>query len=73
MYVGGTPKVATFGTPLHFLYRVEQRPSALDHTSDTWLNVFDAATSSGAVEVVTALTGTNVDVAQLSALEWWVS
>jgi hypothetical protein len=66
MSVGGTPKVTTFGPPLHFLYRVEQRPSALDHTSDTWLNVFDAASSAGAVEGVSTLTGTNVDVAQLS-------
>lgn|GEM_PF-1755263 len=63
----GASATAVAGTPLHFLYRVEQRPSALDHTDDTWLNVFDAATSAGAVEAVTALSGTNVDAVQLSS------
>ena len=62
----GSNAVAVSGAPMHFLYRVEQRPAAMDHTADTWLNVFDAATSPGAVESVTLLVGANIDAAQLS-------
>ena len=62
----GAARHTVLGAPLHFLYRVEQRPSALDHTADNWLSVADAATSSGAVESITALTSSHADVIQLS-------
>jgi len=45
---------------VHAIYRVEVRP-ALDHTSDNWLHVFDAATSSGAVDTVASISGVGVD------------
>lgn len=62
----GASAVAVSGPPLNFLYRVEQRPPAFDHASDAWLNVLDAATSSGAVESITSLKAKNADVVQLS-------
>lgn len=51
---------------LHFLYRVEVQPSALDHTSDTWLSMIDTADTPGAVNAATVLTSSNnYDVVQL--------
>jgi len=49
---------------MHFLYRVEVRPAALDHQNDNWLAVLDAADSPGNVNVVHPVMATNVDAVQ---------
>jgi hypothetical protein len=50
---------------LHFLYRAEVRPSAMDHTDDNWLAVFDTAESAGQVTPLTAVAAQNADAVQL--------
>lgn len=49
---------------LHFLYRAEVRPSALNHTKDNWLAVFDAAASPEEVNEVAGISATNADAVQ---------
>lgn len=66
MSIRGTPRIASFGESLHFLYRVEQRPSAMNHSADRWLSVADASKSVDAVEAVVSLAATNADVVQFS-------
>jgi len=51
---------------LHFLYRAEVRPSAIDHTADNWLAVFDAATSPEQVNTVSNIAATNADAVQFN-------
>jgi hypothetical protein len=51
---------------LHFLYRVEVRPAALDHKNDTWLVVLDAADSPKQVTPLAAVSATNADAVQLN-------
>ena len=51
---------------LHFLYRAEVRPSALDHVSDNWLAVLDAADSPGNVNAIAKLNAINADVVQFN-------
>jgi hypothetical protein len=50
---------------MHFLYRVEVRPSAMDHKDDNWLVVLDAADSPHKVTPIAAVTATNADAVQL--------
>lgn len=49
---------------LHFLYRIELRPSAMDHRSDNWLAVLDAADSPQHVSSITPLVARNADAVQ---------
>lgn len=51
---------------LHFLYRVEVRPAANDHRSDTWLSVVDAVDSPKSVNTVTPVLATNADAVQFN-------
>lgn len=52
---------------LNYLYRVEVRPSALNHVSDNYLTVLDMSASSGTVSSVSNLTSTsNIDGVQLT-------
>jgi len=51
---------------MHFLYRVEVRPAAMNHTGDNWLAVFDAAESPQKVTPVAAVNATNADAVQLN-------
>lgn len=51
---------------MHFLYRAEVRPPVMNHTSDNWLAVFDAASTPGAVNQVTNLQATNADAVQFN-------
>lgn len=51
---------------LHFLYRAEVRPGAMDHTADNWLAVFDAAANAQLVNAVTSVSATNADAVQFN-------
>jgi len=50
---------------MHFLYRVEVRPAAMDHVDDDWLALFDAAESPETATEVVALSAQNADALQL--------
>jgi len=51
---------------LHFLYRAEVRPSAMDHKDDNWLAVFDTADSAKRVTSIARIRATNVDAVQFN-------
>ena len=51
---------------LHFLYRAEVRPSAMNHTNDNWLAVFDTATSPQDVNTVSSVSAVNADAVQFN-------
>jgi hypothetical protein len=51
---------------LHFLYRAEVRPSALDHAADNWLAVFDTAASPAEVSTVVSVSAINADAVQFN-------
>jgi hypothetical protein len=51
---------------MHFLYRVEVRPAAMDHKEDNWLAILDAADSPKKVTAVVALKAANADAVQFS-------
>jgi hypothetical protein len=51
---------------MHFLYRVEVRPAAMDHKDDTWLAVLDAADSPQKVTPIARVAATNADAVRLS-------
>jgi hypothetical protein len=51
---------------LHFLYRVEVRPAAMDHQNDNWLAVLDAADTARNVNAITSVTATNADAVQFN-------
>ena len=52
---------------VHAVYRVETRPSTAGATQ-TWLHVFDASTSAGAVTVPAPLTSGGLDAIQLGSV-----
>lgn len=49
---------------LHFLYRAEVRPRAMNHAADNWLAVFDAAIHPAEVTAVTNVSAVNADAVQ---------
>jgi hypothetical protein len=51
---------------LHFLFRVEVRPAALDHKEDNWMAVLDAADSARTVRAIVRVHATNADALQLN-------
>lgn len=51
---------------LHFLYRAEVRPVAMNHSADNWLAVFDAATALVEVNSVIRVTAVNADAVQFN-------
>jgi hypothetical protein len=51
---------------LHFLYRAEVRPSAMNHVADNWLAVFDDATNLADVNTVSSVAAVNADVVQFN-------
>jgi hypothetical protein len=51
---------------LHFLYRAEVRPAAMDHAADNWLAVFDTAASSAEVNRVISVLAINADAVQFN-------
>ncbi len=51
---------------MHFLYRVEVRPAAMDHKEDDWLALLDAADSPKNVTPIAAVTATNADAVRLN-------
>jgi len=51
---------------LHFLYRAEVRPAALNHTADNWLAVLDAAASPGEVNTISSVQAVNADAVQFN-------
>lgn len=56
----------------HFLYRVEVRPSAMDHRDNNWLAVLDAADSPQRVTPLGAVNATNADEVQLQDANYMV-
>jgi len=46
---------------LHFLFRAEVRPPAMDHTDDNWLAVFDTADSPKKLTSFSSISATNAD------------
>jgi len=50
---------------MHFLYRVEVRPAAMDHKEDSWLVVLDAADSPQQATPMAAVSAANADAVQL--------
>jgi hypothetical protein len=50
----------------HFMYRIEVRPSAMNHKDDRWLVVLDAADSPQKVTPVEKVTASNADAVQLN-------
>lgn len=50
---------------MHFLYRVEVRPNAMDHKDDNWLALFDAADSPQKLTAIESLKATNADALEL--------
>jgi hypothetical protein len=53
---------------MHYLYRVEVRPTTLDHKVDYWLAVLDAADSAAKVTSVASIAATNADAVRLQDL-----
>jgi hypothetical protein len=51
---------------MHFLYRVEVRPSTMNHQNDNWLAVLDVADSTRNLNTITSLTAANVDAVQFN-------
>jgi len=51
---------------MHFLYRVEVRPAAMDHQNDIWLAVLDAADTAEKVTSITSIIATNADAVQFN-------
>jgi hypothetical protein len=49
---------------LHYLYRVEVRPAAMDHRDDDWLAVIDAADSPRKSSQIARITSVNADAVQ---------
>ncbi len=51
---------------LHFLYRAEVRPGAMNHLADNWLAVFDDAANPAEVNTVSEVSAMNADAVQFN-------
>jgi hypothetical protein len=51
---------------LHYLYRAEVRPAAINHVADNWLAVFDDAANAAEVNAVSMVGAVNADAVQFN-------